>query len=192
MTDTEEKILAASIQLFAQKGFDRVTTKEIAQRAGVSEMTLFRHFHNKLNLFKCAYARYNNTPEFKSVLRNKLQGDIAQDLLTISRCYQEALIKNQKLILLQLRNGEMAAENNPLSKLPDELIKLLTDYFTKLKGLKKIKGDPLTLSINLIAANLGLFIMCMACKTVISDIDVDRCLQAYVESFVQGIMEQTS
>ncbi|MGE5799532.1 MAG: helix-turn-helix domain-containing protein, partial [Syntrophaceae bacterium] len=41
---TREKILDASLRLFSDKGFLGATTRGIARRAGVAEVTLFRHF----------------------------------------------------------------------------------------------------------------------------------------------------
>lgn len=35
------------MELFAEQGYDAAATAQIAQRAGVSEMTLFRHFPSK-------------------------------------------------------------------------------------------------------------------------------------------------
>jgi AcrR family transcriptional regulator len=50
------EILDAAAQVFARRGYDRATTKEIAAAAGVSEGTLYRYFENKkgilLALFK--------------------------------------------------------------------------------------------------------------------------------------------
>ncbi|MBX9678184.1 MAG: TetR/AcrR family transcriptional regulator [Gemmataceae bacterium] len=40
-------ILLAVRQVFAEKGFDGVTTRELAEAAGVSEALLFKHFPNK-------------------------------------------------------------------------------------------------------------------------------------------------
>ena len=40
----------AALELFAERGYDATTTALIAQRAGVSEMTLFRHFPAKESL----------------------------------------------------------------------------------------------------------------------------------------------
>ncbi|PYG00937.1 transcriptional regulator, TetR family [Georgenia satyanarayanai] len=37
----------AALELFAEKGYDATTTAQIARRAGVSEMSLFRHFATK-------------------------------------------------------------------------------------------------------------------------------------------------
>ncbi|WP_373528067.1 TetR/AcrR family transcriptional regulator [Nostoc sp.] len=44
---TRTRILEAAQRLFASKGFDGTTTRELAQAAGVAEGTLFRYFPNK-------------------------------------------------------------------------------------------------------------------------------------------------
>jgi AcrR family transcriptional regulator len=45
--ETRSRILKSAMRLFAKKGFDGTTTKELAEDAGVAEGTLFRHFTNK-------------------------------------------------------------------------------------------------------------------------------------------------
>lgn len=45
--DTRSRILKSALYLFARKGFDGTTTKELAEKAQVAEGTLFRHFINK-------------------------------------------------------------------------------------------------------------------------------------------------
>ena len=42
--DTRSKILQAALKLFAKRGYDGTTTKDLAKFAGVAEGTLFRHF----------------------------------------------------------------------------------------------------------------------------------------------------
>ncbi len=46
-TDTRTRILNAAQRLFAQKGYNGTTTRDLAQAAHVAEGTLFRHFANK-------------------------------------------------------------------------------------------------------------------------------------------------
>ncbi len=46
-TETRTRILQAAQKLFARKGFDGTTTKDLARKAGVAEGTIFRHFPNK-------------------------------------------------------------------------------------------------------------------------------------------------
>jgi AcrR family transcriptional regulator len=45
--DTRTRILKTALQLFARKGYDATTTRDLAAAAGVAEGTLFRHFTNK-------------------------------------------------------------------------------------------------------------------------------------------------
>jgi AcrR family transcriptional regulator len=44
---TRTRILRSAQQLFAKDGYDRTTTRDLAEKAGVAEGTLFRHFANK-------------------------------------------------------------------------------------------------------------------------------------------------
>ncbi|MBD2870844.1 TetR/AcrR family transcriptional regulator [Paenibacillus arenilitoris] len=49
-TDKQAKILEAAIEIFAEKGFAATSTSEIAQKAGVAEGTIFRHYKTKKDL----------------------------------------------------------------------------------------------------------------------------------------------
>lgn len=44
---TRTRILEAAQRLFASKGFDGTTTRDLAQTAGIAEGTIFRYFPNK-------------------------------------------------------------------------------------------------------------------------------------------------
>jgi AcrR family transcriptional regulator len=45
--ETEEAILKAAAELFAERGYKGTTTRALAERAGVNEVTIFRRFKNK-------------------------------------------------------------------------------------------------------------------------------------------------
>jgi TetR/AcrR family transcriptional regulator len=49
--ERREDILEAALDVFAQKGFSGARTKEIAEKAGISETLMFRHFETKENLY---------------------------------------------------------------------------------------------------------------------------------------------
>jgi AcrR family transcriptional regulator len=46
-TPTRERLLTAALELFADREYRSVTAAEIAARAGVTEMTFYRHFPSK-------------------------------------------------------------------------------------------------------------------------------------------------
>lgn len=48
--NTKRAILEAALELFAQKGFYRTTTKAISRKAGIAEGTLFNYFQTKEDL----------------------------------------------------------------------------------------------------------------------------------------------
>ncbi|OLL73475.1 hypothetical protein Ae168Ps1_1857c [Pseudonocardia sp. Ae168_Ps1] len=49
-----ELLLESARELFARRGYTRTSTKAIADRAGVAEVMLFRHFGGKALLFRAA------------------------------------------------------------------------------------------------------------------------------------------
>jgi len=48
---SDQEIIEVALNLFAQKGYTSVSTREIATTAGITEMTLFRRFESKKKLF---------------------------------------------------------------------------------------------------------------------------------------------
>ena len=47
MTEKQESIVNAALELFAKDGFKATSTSKVAKLAGVSEGLIFRHFNNK-------------------------------------------------------------------------------------------------------------------------------------------------
>ena len=70
--DTEDKILDAALKVFARKGFDAATTRVIADESEFTEMTLFRKFGTKKNLFREVMIRGNQKVEEESGELSKL------------------------------------------------------------------------------------------------------------------------
>lgn len=52
-----QRILEAALDLFAQQGFERTSTRQIAQAAGVAEGTIFNYFSTKRDLLIAAMAQ---------------------------------------------------------------------------------------------------------------------------------------
>lgn len=57
MESTEDRLLQAAREVFEEEGFRGATTRRIAARAGVNEVTLFRHFASKEELIAAALER---------------------------------------------------------------------------------------------------------------------------------------
>lgn len=76
-SQTREKLLAAGLELLNRKGYRGATTREIALEAGVTEVTMYRHFRSKEQLFGIAIATraellLNIVPEPSGSIENDL------------------------------------------------------------------------------------------------------------------------
>ncbi len=55
---TKTRLIEAALDLFAERGVTETTTKAVAERAQVNEVTLFRHFGNKHGLLLAVMEDY--------------------------------------------------------------------------------------------------------------------------------------
>lgn len=185
--NTEDRILNACINLFSQKGYSAVTTKEIAKEAGVSEMTLFRHFESKHNLFAKAFEKFVFLPRFK-VLFEGLEGDLERDLKKICAAYHDILYKNQNIILMYFKNEELNPEFDvTLFKFPNELKRHLCYYFEMMRDKGVIQENPEPLAESFLTTNFGLFFTSLVMNKLTFEIDLEACIANYVRIFARGI-----
>jgi len=185
--NTEDKIIDASIVLFSQKGYSAVTTKEIAKEAGVSEMTLFRHFENKHNLFEKAFDKFVFSPKFIALFEN-LEWDLERDLNKIGSSYQDTLFKNQNIILMYLKNDEVNPDFEAmLFQFPNEFKNNLSHYFEEMRSRGAIVENPETLAISFLATNFGLFFTSLVMNKLTFETDFQTCISSYVKIFTKGI-----
>ena len=60
--ETRERILAAAIEVFAEKGFAQASTREIAKRARANIASLHYHFGDKADLYRAVFAQPSMRP----------------------------------------------------------------------------------------------------------------------------------
>jgi len=137
---TSDRILQAAIDLMADKGYDGTSTKEIAQVAGVNEVTVFRHFGTKGKLLEAAFKRNHYAEEMTRLFQQNLVGDLHADLLLISRNYHQIMNRNRKLILIAQKGGSSLPEgvSEEADRHPQQLKKLLTDYLVQMSTEGKV------------------------------------------------------
>lgn len=111
---TRAALLSSALELLAEKGYKGAITREIAARAGVSEVTLFRLYKNKEALLREAVQKLR--PPIEKILP-KLSGDLEADLLHMAQNYVGLLEANQGLVMRLLpeltRHPELHGELGP-------------------------------------------------------------------------------
>jgi TetR/AcrR family fatty acid metabolism transcriptional regulator len=79
------QILDAAATVFAEKGFHRATTKEIARTAGVSEGTIYNYFDSKADLLIGIMTRLAELEHLDEELADALQSDVRDFFITVFR-----------------------------------------------------------------------------------------------------------
>ena len=93
--DRREQILDVATGLFAQQGFQGTTTKLIAEKSGVTEALIFRHFPGKEELYWAVIERkINCAAPVERLLENLEAG--GDDLEVLSRVAFEVLERRAK------------------------------------------------------------------------------------------------
>ena len=52
MNDTRDRILEAALDLFIERGYDRTSLREVAERVGVTKAALYYHFSSKQEIMR--------------------------------------------------------------------------------------------------------------------------------------------
>jgi AcrR family transcriptional regulator len=82
--ETKQRIIESATTLFGEVGYTRATTRAIAERAGVNEVTVFRHFRNKKNLLLIC-VRAGNQTGVAQTFQTVLTGSYAADIRAIGK-----------------------------------------------------------------------------------------------------------
>lgn len=75
-SDRKKQILEVATELFGRHGFDGVTTRQIADGAGITEAMVFRHFATKDDLYWEVLSAKSAPDEVKRRLEERLQNDV--------------------------------------------------------------------------------------------------------------------
>ncbi|CAN5191386.1 TetR family transcriptional regulator [soil metagenome] len=118
--DTRERLREAALDLYTAKGFDETTVTEIAQAAGVTERTFFRHYADKREVLFGGSAQLQR--EFVEGVRAAEDGT-PLDMVTSAVLAGVAYFPEERRAYSRRRQALLAANPELLER---ELIKMAT------------------------------------------------------------------
>jgi TetR/AcrR family transcriptional regulator, mexJK operon transcriptional repressor len=185
----DDKLLLAAIDLIAEKGYNGVSTQEIAAAAGLSEKTLFRRFGSKQNLLETAFDRFHYAEEMQNLFNRKLAWELQTDLLLISRTYHEIMNHNRKMIMISIKEeGNLPGFRERTQKHPRQLLEILTNYFTAMyeKG-KLIRTDPELQALSFMMMNFGAFMNNLDAEDNFPTVSLKAFIMESVQTFTRAL-----
>lgn len=95
---TKQKIIYASIDLFAQKGFKEVSVRELAAAVGIKASSLYKHFESKEDILDHIFIMFKERMAQTVLEKEKLKGDM--DMISPENFFQ-ASFERFKLVMWQ-------------------------------------------------------------------------------------------
>ncbi len=124
-SETKRKLLDATMTLISEKGYLGATTREIARLAGVTELTLFRHFGTKERLFEEVLNSYTFLPRLRELLP-ELDGLSYEDALE--------LIATRFLLTLKERKAMVKIMYSEVTVYPEKIRKVYNKFIDDMRS----------------------------------------------------------
>jgi AcrR family transcriptional regulator len=187
----DEKILDAAMELFSKYGYDGASTRTIAKKAKVNEVTLFRKYGSKEGLFFAVTAREADIKEKLNTIDFEPSSDLVEDLTNIGWYMTQNMVARAKFIKLLLQEKDRYPKIwGKISKAPFGVLSWLSSYFRKAVE----KGTVRDIDTDLVAvAFFSFFFRTLVANAFLGEdvfIKMDRLtIRKFVELFVNGIIE---
>ncbi|HTJ27099.1 MAG TPA: TetR/AcrR family transcriptional regulator [Candidatus Limnocylindria bacterium] len=140
--ETRARILTAARELFERHGTRGTTTREVAERAGVNEATLFRHFGSKRALLEAMREQACGVEEFRSVLAGLTGDDLSGDLRTLAYHSVDHMIGKRAMMCVSLAEEASGSEDPPELRGPSLIKDDLARFFSQRVAAGTLRGDP--------------------------------------------------
>lgn len=145
----EKIILEAALAVWCEEGFRNATTRKVAARAGVGEVTLFRRFGDKVSLFKAALAYESERFKANGIAYT---GDLRGDLTSIVQAYSSMLERSAAIVfdfLIEAPRNELLQSIAPV---PLAAINAVAGVVSQYQAEGRLRtGPPMMLVLGLIS-----------------------------------------
>ncbi|MEX2104016.1 MAG: TetR/AcrR family transcriptional regulator [Bacilli bacterium] len=137
MRDKTDQILQAALHIFGEKGFNESTTMEIAKEAQVAEITIYRKFKTKQNLFVSTIQSIIMKKFDKALMEYAQQVDTEQFMYDILDDRLSMISKNRTIIQTLLSESLMGnlEQKIDLPKIMFQTLKNAMDHHFSTKSL---------------------------------------------------------
>ncbi len=195
--DTRQRLLGATMKLVSEKGYLGATTREIAREAGVSELTLFRHFGSKERLFEGMLGEYMFLPKLQ-LLRPQLDGLPYEEALRLVATRFLHSLKERKAFIkiiyseVNLYPGKI---RKAYTDTIDDIRATFADYFTTLQQKGVLRDISPEAGSRMF---LGMLLSYFRSEEIVRDIDITRggrmekAVNEIVDIFVHGTLRTKS
>ena len=157
-----EQIVGAATRVFAEKGFRRATTREIARAAGVSEGTIYNYFEDKDALLLAILDRLNETERRAEDFEEGMATDFRGFLEVYLRRRMSLIWENREVFRVVLSEMLVNAELRELylHRVVDPTMRIAEENFRSRMEQGEVRETDAPLAMRSVAgAVLGVLIL---------------------------------
>lgn len=189
MDETHFKIMEATMALIVEKGYDAMTTKDIAARAGVNESTLFRKFKGKKDIVLIAMEHRPWYPQLSKSMFLPHDMDLRTDLTRFAKVYLEQITPEYVSLSIGLRSPNLVEHTaQKIIKVPQIFTESLNAYFNEMVAIGKLRAsDTEALAVAFLSICFGFVFFKASFGDSLTAISTDSYIQSSVDAFVSGI-----
>jgi AcrR family transcriptional regulator len=182
--DTRTRILTAAREIFEGNGTRGTTTREVADRAGVNEATLFRHFGSKAALLSAMREHACQFEALREMVATLSGDDIDADLKRIAQEGVSRMHGQRQLMCISIAEEHEDPQDAPEWRAPDAILELLTEFFASRVADGRLTGDPQFLAQTF----MGLMFQYIVARRLWRSDVIDRVtIDRLVEVFLNGV-----
>jgi AcrR family transcriptional regulator len=123
------QLIDTALEVFAAKGFDAATVKDLSEAAGVTEGLLYHYFRSKEDLLRAALERHYFLPELQRIASPDRDRPTGEVLLEVGRGFGAMLREHRPLLQVMAREAPTkpgVAER--VERAQRESVRLLSEY----------------------------------------------------------------
>jgi AcrR family transcriptional regulator len=129
--ERRNQLIDTALTLFAEKGFERTTIKDLSETAGVAQGLIYHYFESKEELLFAAVDKHGFLPEMRRILSASYERPADEVLLQIASSFYALLEEKKDLVRIFFRESQINPEvGKRLSEIIREGVELLTGYLT--------------------------------------------------------------
>jgi AcrR family transcriptional regulator len=155
------QLLDIALTLFAERGVENVSIKDLAAEAEVAQGLIYHYFASKDDLLLAVFQRHNPLPEFEAIAEQLADLPAREGLLLFAEHLAELLAEKRPIVRLLMREllSPRSGLLNEVITFREEAIRLLTDYFRRQIAAGELRPHNPLVSLHLLVSSLLVLVL---------------------------------
>jgi TetR/AcrR family transcriptional regulator, cholesterol catabolism regulator len=188
-----EQLLAVALDLFAEKGIQGTTTRDIAQAAGITEGLIYHYFPSKTALLQAVVERYHLDPEVSRMIPALAGLPVREALVQLVTQFYELLQRNRKFVTMVFSQAHRDEElSDALASISGRGFQLVLEFVQERIERGELRPHDAMISLRVLHHSVIWYFfmgqMCGAPK--MPPIEPERFLRGVVDTVLNGVIAE--